>query len=140
MSDIQIKTNNIYPFIYWNVQNLITEYGQHTDIISGSSYNGEVDICLHNICLPSSIKSADFSNELQLYPNPILDVLNISSNNPIKDCRIEVYDSYGFLFQVILNKNIENECILDFQKYLTGLYIIKLYYDNKIFTSKVIKK
>jgi len=48
MSAIEIKTGNIEATIQWDAFNAVTDNGQHCDIVSNNSPNGEVDLYYRN--------------------------------------------------------------------------------------------
>ncbi|MBN8640265.1 MAG: T9SS type A sorting domain-containing protein [Flavobacteriales bacterium] len=75
-------------------------------------------------------------NEIKLYPNPVIDVLNISSTESMS--KIEVVNMLG---QVVFVKTIDElETTVDMSRYSTGTYIIKVLVDTKVEIFKVIKK
>lgn len=45
MKGINIKCGSITPTISWAVNNGVTDCGQHTEVVSNSADNGEVDLC-----------------------------------------------------------------------------------------------
>ena len=139
MYNIQIITDSVYPPVIWQTQNLITNCGQFTNIIDDNSNNGEVNIHFHKPY------SKDKFEDIYVYPNPIQNDVYISITNPIYNCRIEVYNSFGNLLHTENHKTLEYEYNLDFHEYLTGLYFIKIYYQINLitwpqsYTFKVIK-
>ena len=70
-------------------------------------------------------------NEVLIYPNPTMDVINILSKNDIK---IEVTNLLG---EVILT--IENKKVIDLSPFSNGLYILNITYNNLKIQHKVIK-
>jgi len=85
-----------------------------------------------SFCSTLSISKQDISNQLQIYPNPISDIININTSIPID--RVEIYDIYGKLIKTsIKSKHINIENIAQ------GMYFAKIYYKNKLSTKKFIK-
>ncbi|QHI36527.1 hypothetical protein IMCC3317_18900 [Kordia antarctica] len=75
----------------------------------------------------------EFENEtITIAPNPVKNSLSIFSNLEIY--KVEVYSILGRLVHSSQNKNI------DLSKERAGLYVIKIYTENKILTSKIIKE
>ena len=70
-------------------------------------------------------------DNISVYPNPVIDILNIE----IKDItKTEIYDIEGRNIQTIYNSNT-----LNFGNYQKGIYLIKIYSNNKIQIQKIIK-
>jgi|GEM_PF-1063943 len=55
MTNIQILTGTVTPALNWTHENVVTDVGQHTIVVSNNSTNGEVDLYFHN----PSIKQID---------------------------------------------------------------------------------
>ena len=66
----------------------------------------------------------EFSTYFSLYPNPVIDVLNISSKNSIEVQSIGVYDVLGQLIIAIPNANAVTK--IDVSKLATGNYFLKM--------------
>lgn len=76
------------------------------------------------------------ANVIQLYPNPVIDVLTISSSETMS--KIEVVNLLG---QVIISDRInEMQTQIDLSRYSTGTYIVRVLVDDKVEIFKVIKK
>jgi Ig-like domain CHU_C associated/Secretion system C-terminal sorting domain/PKD domain len=73
---------------------------------------------------------------LKLYPNPVIDVLNISYTKTIS--KVEISNILG---QIIDNLTINsNDGQVDMSRFSSGTYLVKVTADNKSETFKVIKK
>ena len=48
MTNIQILTGTVTPTLSWTPEDVVTDVGQHTIVVSNSSTNGEVDLYFHN--------------------------------------------------------------------------------------------
>ncbi len=116
-----------------------------TAIVSGTTYyasqtvNGceSSDRLAVTMTLGGCLGIRDFeTNVIQLYPNPVLDSLTISSTENMSS--VEVVNMLG---QVIFaNKINEIETQVDMSRYATGTYIIRVMVDTKVEIFKVIKK
>lgn len=116
-----------------------------TPIVSGATYyasqtaNGceSISRLAVTMTLGGCLSNEEFiKNEIKLYPNPVIDVLNISSTESMS--KIEVVNMLG---QVVFVKTIdEMETTVDMSRYSTGTYIIKVLVDTKVEIFKVIKK
>lgn len=141
MSNIQITINPVTPsYLSYAWSDNGSDCGQHISIVNSSSTNGEVDIYFHRINTSILDATGYQKEEIHVYPNPVENLLHITTDKLISSCKIEVYNSLGNLIKTVINMNSGNEFDMDFQNYLPGLYFIKFYYNNKIFTSKIIRK
>jgi glucuronoarabinoxylan endo-1,4-beta-xylanase len=66
--------------------------------------------------------------------NPVLDVLNVNLSG--KNGVLHIFDISG---KSLLLEQIENEISLDVSSLENGIYIVKVPYDNRIFTGKFVK-
>lgn len=128
MQNIQILTNTIYPPLIWYTYNTVDICGQFTNIINESSNNGEVNIHFHKPY------TEDGFEDIFIYPNPVFNNVHISITKPVFDCKIEVYDGLGNLIHTETYKTLEYEYYLDFQNYKPGIYMIKIYYQDNLYT------
>jgi len=80
------------------------------------------------------------STKTVLFPNPVDYRLHVVLNsNADRDTKIEVYDAIGRLLKV--NNDLKgNEMTLDFSPYDSGIYLVKLTYENKSKLFKIIKR
>ena len=85
---------------------------------------------------PDNLKVNDFSslNDLKIYPNPVKDLLYFNSENKI--ISFEVYDITGRILNS--NKVIGNS--VDLSNLKTGNYLLKLYTNDSVINSKIIKE
>lgn len=122
--------------------NVVTD---NTTIVSGTTYYASQTIngCESTVRTPVTMTlggclgNQEFeTNVIQLYPNPVLDSLTISSTENMSS--VEVVNMLG---QVIFaNKINEIETQVDMSRYATGTYIIRVMVDTKVEIFKVIKK
>ena len=76
------------------------------------------------------------ANVIKLYPNPVIDVVTISSTEIMTN--LEVINMLG---QIVFSKSInENETTIDMSRYSSGSYIVRVSVEEKTKTFKVIKK
>ena len=130
VNNINIMTGDVYPKLNWHTskdfERPVNDCSQFTEIVNGSSQNGEVDINFHT---PTSIDDYD---DFHIFPNPAKDYLNISPNRSVLDCSIEVFNVYGKLIHEVFIKSFDYELDMDFSQYAPGLYFIRLsYYKSK---------
>jgi PKD repeat protein len=76
------------------------------------------------------------ANVIKLYPNPVIDVVTISSTEIMTN--LEVINMIG---QIVFSKSInENETTIDMSRYSSGSYIVRVSIEEKTKTFKVIKE
>ncbi|WP_298221120.1 T9SS type A sorting domain-containing protein [Flavobacterium sp.] len=75
-------------------------------------------------------------NALKVYPNPVIDVLNVSYKENID--KIEIHNMLGQLIQS--RKVNANESRIDLSQYAAATYLVRIYIGNQIKTFKVIKQ
>ena len=76
-------------------------------------------------------------SKLVLSPNPVYNKLTLSVSNWNDPVNVAIYSSYGSLVQRVTLNNSTRE--INMGNLESGLYIIKLRYDNKTITRKIIK-
>lgn len=83
----------------------------------------------------------DFKNEegaVKVSPNPNRGIFNLSTEN-YKDGKIEVIDMYGITVYKSDFKN-QNKVEINIEDNPRGIYILKVYTNNQIYTEKIIKE
>jgi len=111
--------------------------------IQANNESTEFDFSIENIRFKNTEKSyLSFDpNKLNLYPNPTSEVVNITHKfAENSDVVISVYDTKGTLVQqknVSAYKGIQS-FELNFNKLEQGVYIISLYANEGVFTSKLL--
>lgn len=98
----------------------------------GNYSNGQVEDYTLNVKEALATNETSFS-KVQLYPNPVKDVLTVSSNKKVNS--ISVYNAAGQLVKTAQNANTVNMSNLS-----AGVYVVTTDVDGKTETSKVIKK
>lgn len=86
-------------------------------------------------CNTASIENGIESDRIIVYPNPVIDKLNISLN----DCnpkQIVIFDLFG---KPVFKNIFQNEIEIDIKDFVEGIYLIKLQYDNHSIIWKIIK-
>ncbi len=78
----------------------------------------------------------DFVADLNIFPNPVTDLLNITSKT--KFDAIKITDLLGQ--ELIQVQNINESTVIDVSNLNTGIYFIKFQKDNTSWTERIIKK
>ena len=86
--------------------------------------------------LKSQAKNLNESNNFKIYPNPIVDVVNIDFETDIT--KISVFNLLG---QGIITKSFNsNKATIDVSSLHAGTYIIKVVSDQQIKIRKIVKQ
>lgn len=88
--------------------------------------------------LLTGTQELDFKEEIEIYPNPALERVTISLENPLQDVRLELYNINGQLIQFKEFAFMQQE-ELDISNLATGVYFIQLQSGRKRKTLKLIK-
>lgn len=88
-------------------------------IAIGQNFAKEFTIRVYN---KIGINEFENKNEVLVYPNPVIDNINIKSNNALGE--IKIYDVSGNL--IINQKNLNNETIINVSFLKSGIYVIIL--------------
>ena len=127
--DYHVMVKNGDGFIRVTGNNVLGQLGDGTNVHKNTfSYIS---------CYPSTLSNEDFAiNELKVYPNPVLDVLNFSFDKEITAVSI-----YNLIGQEVITKSLNsNQASIDVASLSAGTYLVKVISDNEVKTLKVIKK
>ncbi|KQB40092.1 T9SS type A sorting domain-containing protein [Flavobacterium aquidurense] len=119
-------------------------------LVEGDSFGGSANIFFdYNSAITTNVptttieqalgvKDFSFGQYFVVYPNPVNDVLNITTKEDIQLSSIQIYNVLGQLIRVIPNaKNVEN---IDVSGLNSGNYFIKIVSDKGNSSTKFIKK
>jgi hypothetical protein len=84
-----------------------------------------------------NVPDFEFSNYFSLYPNPVSDVLNISTKGNIEISSINIYNTLGQLVLVI--PNAKDSKTVDVSSLTSGHYFIKINSDKGTSNTKFVK-
>lgn len=103
--------NEGYPFLYW--QGFTNTTIITTDINRLENY------------------------DIKIYPNPVNDILNITFG----DEKAQHMTITSIIGEIIVDKIINSETdLIDMSGFTSGVYLVRIFKDNDVFTKKVIKK
>ncbi len=123
--------------IYWIPGEDVTTSGEVTVIVSDGFYTDSemFTIEVEQVEEQSNIHDNDNSDDTHFYPNPVKDMLYITSGESIN--RIEIVSLTG---EVVLADNVNHlEKQLNLSSLNDGLYIVILYCDEGIKTQRILK-
>lgn len=104
-----------------------------SQVISGIESNYRLPITVNLASL--GIKEIE-SNNLKIYPNPVKDKISISNSADIE--KIELYDLIGQ--KIFTNSFLTNKITIDLTNYKSGVYLLKIFSEGKVYANKVIKE
>ena len=79
--------------------------------------------------------------EFEIYPNPVIDIVNLYFENNFENMfKVEIYDALGRLSFTQNKFSTQNKLSLNISELERGIYIMKLYNNNKISVKRIIKK
>ena len=144
-----IKVDNLFDYTgtpnltqYWSTQPYVSGvYDGHSNIQSQTNtvtttftanmFSMTVIEVLNSVL---AIDDNDLEGKFNLYPNPVNDVLTISTQEKINE--IQIFDVTGK--QVLQIKN--PTMTIDVSQLKSSIYILKIITDNRVSTKKLIKK
>ena len=85
-----------------------------------------------------SMKTEKMSDNIVLYPNPVVDKLTVSVADLAKQTKVNIYNLNGML--IYSSEITGSTAEIDMSRYASGMYIVKLVNDKGIFVKRVIKK
>lgn len=93
-------------------------------IVSTNPGNGGIFLAAPGLFNPAGINDKKNYNTLNVYPDPVIDILNIKSDKPVSGI-FKVTDISGrtFMHEMVENKN---ECSLDVSVLKPGLYLFEI--------------
>lgn len=81
----------------------------------------------------------ELSSTVQAYPIPVINTMNLSFSNLIAPTKIAVFSINGDeLYSEKVKSN--DEIKIDFSKFATGTYVVKLFSNLGVYTKKIIKE
>jgi hypothetical protein len=116
----------------------LPEVGLHVFNIRVKDNTGQWGPVFRNvISVQTTLEAPNFDlKNFVLYPNPVKDILNISSETTITNIAI-----YNLLGQEVMTKSVnDTENSIDVSNLTSGTYFVKVTADNTVKTSKIIKE
>ncbi len=99
---------------------------------------GNTNTCSFDVVVNSTVGFETLEQKgIKIYPNPVLDVLKLDvTNNQIQ--KLIISDLLGK--QLIQKTSINKNATFDLSGFDEGIYLISIQTDNKVITSKIVKK
>jgi hypothetical protein len=126
--------NNIIIANATNINYLVTQTGYYQ--VEITTLPGCIAKSDSTFIKPSDIESVDANAGIRIYPNPVREELIIEFN----DCHDAYYEIIGITGQQVLsNTIIASRVIIDTRKFNSGMYILKIIYDNGVYVKNFVK-
>lgn len=108
----------------------------------GTLTNGSQNFALVITGVDSALGTADVNLEdiVAVYPNPVVDKLNIQLSKQLKNAEVKVFNQMG---QIVFGQKfdaLKNQDSIDFRSFPAGTYMIYIKSDEGLITKKLIKK
>jgi hypothetical protein len=91
--------------------------------------------------LPDDVDEIELANKIEIYPNPLNNILNISFKNPASNnVSIELYNALGnpVYKDIIQNSsNLENHYSIDVSKFINGVYCVRFNINSQIINKMI---
>lgn len=88
----------------------------------------------------TSMETETQTQFLKIFPNPTKDKINIEFfDKPLSDFEVVLYNNHGSKLSHFYYKKNEQTQSIDFNKYKSGLYLLRIYFGNKSNSFKIIK-
>ncbi len=92
-------------------------------------------------CNPSGVNNV-VKKDLSIYPNPTENFINVDCDKSGISTlsKIEIYNLYGQLMKVIENKSAEKPIKIDVGNLESGMYLLKIYFEEKTIVKTILKR
>lgn len=111
------------------------ENGDYFTIVTLSDCFSDTSNLIHFTL--TRIQSIGADNFIRIYPNPVLNELNIEIENNIEKIDFEILNSIG---QTVYSNSLIDKAVVKTNNFLPGIYLIKLEVKRKIIFKKLIKE
>jgi hypothetical protein len=137
-TDVETTFNTNAPYFEYNQIDIVNyyywvEYGTLDGCITRSYYNAPPIV--------TSVQDEDavIDFDFFFYPNPVTDVLTISTKNWIRNAKVEVLTSTGVLLDSKLYSGVTT-MPLDFSIYASGIYWVKITNSDSVQVRSIVKR
>ncbi|MCK4288913.1 MAG: T9SS type A sorting domain-containing protein [Bacteroidales bacterium] len=104
-----------------------------------SNVDDNIQYAEYAASLVSGINSIAYSdNSLSIYPNPNNGVFSIALQNTVAKSEVEIYNVHGEKVYAISNVKRITSNEIDLSKFPKGIYFVKIYDGDEIYTEKVV--
>lgn len=100
----------------------------------------EYALVITGVDAPMSVQNFDMSESISVYPNPVVDKLNINTNQKLNNVSIIVFNQMGQNLYTNQLTSMKNNDSIDFRTFPAGVYMVYIKSDEGTITKKIIKK
>lgn len=83
-------------------------------------------------------ESANNSQDISVFPNPVINRLSIGSPSEIN--AIEIHNMIGGIVYSSIITESKNQIVADISDFVDGIYIVRIYTKKETFTKRIVKK
>jgi len=103
-------------------------------IIRGGTGSGSFENPIVIVSENENIENVSLATGIQISPNPANNMINVQSDEDVR--RVNIYNIAG---QLVLNLTSDNIETVDISRLNSGLYIIRIETEEKVYTERLIK-
>ena len=145
-SDFQLDSDNDGVFLFYGDSTIIDSVqfeNQNTDVSLARIPNGSGNFVESEPTFNRNNESAEIKYSVRnvpfkLYPNPTFGELKIAIAEGFRPSRLEVVSIDGRRLLTHLAFDMEEVLGLDISSFKNGMYFVQLYFDNFVFTEKLL--
>ncbi len=90
--------------------------------------------------ISTGITEIDLNNSINIYPNPVVTMLNISSDSELRNAEINILNVLGKTVLSFDNVPDTKNYLMDFKSFTSGVYFVQIIQGNNIIVKKIIKE
>lgn len=131
----------------WQVQTVDTTQVTLTDLTPGSTYmvrvksvcdNEESSYVTTSFVTTVGICNVNYEQYIQLMPNPADDHIDLRINNDVEVKEAVIYNAFGQMVQTVVLT--DNYARIDLSSMASGMYFVRVRYEQGVITKKFIKR
>ena len=119
-----------------NPSHIYNVNGTYDITLIAASDNGCSDTIVKKLFIGSSANNDLAENYLEVYPNPTSSIVRMDNNFDISKAKISVIDVAGKNIEIPIDYNLN---LIDFSSVDSGIYFVKVLFNNNQLIKKVIK-
>lgn len=102
------------------------------------SYLYPYNFVLTRTNIPTSVELTEKNKDIQIYPNPNIGIFNITFKTAVAQTEVEIYNALGEKIYAASNFKQQTSCEINISNYPKGIYFVKIYGGEKIYTEKIV--
>jgi hypothetical protein len=132
----------------WNSQTVTAPYAVIENLSENNSYEARVkaicddeyesDYATITFNTPVGINEFDFTQNIELRPNPAEYQIELYANCAVMVDKLEIYNAMGQLIKTMMVEN--NHAYINLDNMSSGIYVARIYVENAVVSKKFIKR